>query len=125
MSLAEGGCGALAFGKIAQHLTHFIKRPAQIDRCRPGFVQPLPGIVESRIGGITLHFDGDAIGGSSADQRRAAHPHVPDRCREFVERVEFDHPEFVRQPALVNDPDLCRLTIKPDRPVICIANLHS
>ena len=122
---ALGGRRALGRRQRQQRAQHVVQRPAQVDRGRPGREQRSLRRAQRRVGRI-----GSASAAPCRRRRRrrsAAHRAPTCRgsrspCRRRVSIV-ID-PEFVRQPALVDDVDGAAVGIGPDRAVVAIADFH-
>ena len=119
----KGRLGPVFWRKRAQQPLHLIQRPAQIDRRGPGFMQDVPGLGQAGIGRVQRHLYRHTVSSGRPDQRRTPHPHILDRTRKFGPVPQRDNPQFMRQPALIDDHHLpCGIT--PDRPIGGAVDVH-
>src|SRR6056297_2928770 len=123
--LGEGGRGALGLGQAREGAAHLVERPAEVYRGWPGRVQYVVGFGQGAVRRIAFHLSRDTVSRRRADERRAPHPHVADRGGEVCKAVERGDRKIMRQPALVDDPDLAAFGVAPDGPVVGVANLHA
>ena len=124
LGLRVGGRGARLRGEGREKLANRIKSPAQVDRGRTGGCELVARGVERRVALVLPHGEREPIGRRRADQRRAAHPHVPDRGGRLGDAVQGRNPELVRQPSLIDDVDACAVLVEPDRTVRASVNFH-
>ena len=115
--LGVGGVAAGLGGERRETFARRIQGPAQVDRGRPGGGKLLLRGVERGVARILAHGEREPIGRRRADQRRAANPHVADRCRRVGDAAQGCDAELVRQPALVDDIDAPTIGVEPDRAI--------
>ena len=97
------GCIAALFGGQREQVPlHPLHRPGQVHGRGAGRLQVRAGGVEGRVRPITVGLQGHAISGRSADQRRAAQPHVADGGEHRLGAVQGLEAQCVRQGALVD-----------------------
>ncbi len=122
--LSIGCCGALLRRDSRQRAAHSRQRPAQVDGRRTRRPQCPQRFLEAGIRRVRAQRQRDAVGGSRADQRCAAHHHRADRLGNVIESLEIDGPEFERQARLVDDADGSRCD-GPDGAVVRAGDSHA
>ncbi len=115
---------ALLAPAIAKMGPHNIECPAQIHRGRTARQQHIVSAIERLIRCVGRHCQANAVGGRSADERRAAHLHGFDRGHRGSQIAQIDDLEPVRQQGLINNPDRSAVVREPDCAVEFSVHAH-
>ena len=102
---APGGVGTLALGQEGDGGAHAIERPAQVDRGGPRRIEHGVRMRERGVRGIAVERQRQAVRTDGADQRCAAHPHLPDRQRRRIGVGDRRRDYRMRQCALIDGFD--------------------
>ncbi len=123
--LGIGRRAPLPRSQLGQPPPHPLHRPAQVDRRGTGGADAFTGVIERSVGGVLVHRQGHAIGRRRADQRRAAHHHVPDGGCGLIGRAQRDHLEPVGQQGLVDDVHPAPVGVQPDGAAFAAVGPHA